>query len=415
MDAIAVQVQQAPKPQPKAPQQVSQSETRGQAQQKGEALTLRDILAANAAAEGAPQQEVVTDGSFLAMMLQQMLGMEGMPVEGALLPDEGLAALKAQLEKDGSEMGAQMLMEMLMAAGQSVSIADISELVAQMTGEVLPETGAVTAGLNAADMIALLTGKQPVAPQPQATEQQPVVVAQTAVAQEVAGAAKSAEQGGQESALSGQAAFQQAILEAQKLLKAEKGTAKEAAPIDVDQLQSKVDASKVGLPVANQVPAYVGAEAVKEAVELKLPTPEELMAQIKTGVAAGMNTGKEEFVIKLKPDGLGEITVKMVEAGSHISMSIVTSSTQVQRMISSELAGLREAMKPFGVEVAQVTSQNPGHFNAEQQNNFGGHQHQQFHENHATSTWFEGGENGETNPEERNDQQPESGSLNTYI
>lgn len=414
MDAVAVQVQQAPQPQPKAPQQQTQKPAaREQTQQKGEARTLRDIMAANAAVEGEPQQ-VVAQGSFLAMMLQQMIGVEGMPAEGVLLPDEGFAVLKAQLEKDGSEVGAQMLMEMLMGAGQSVSIADISELVAQMTGEVLPETGVVTAGLNATDMIALLTGKQPVV-QPQATEQQ-AAAPQTAVVQEVAGAAKNAEQGaGQESSLSGQAAFQQAILEAQKLLKAEKGTAKEATPIDVDQLQSKVDASKVGLPVTNQIPPYAGAETVKEAVELKLPTPEELMAQIKTGVAAGMNTGKDEFVIKLKPDGLGEITVKMVETGGHISMSIVTSNTQVQRMISSELAGLREAMKPFGVEVAQVTSQNPGHFNADQQNNFGGHQHQQFHENHATSTWFEGGENGETNPEERNDQQPESGSLNTYI
>lgn len=415
MDAVAVQVQPQPQVQtqtkPAQQPQTQQTQNKAPQGQQEKELTLRDILEASGAVDSDSIQQAVQGGGFLAMMLQQMFGsME--QTEGALT-GESLKALKAQLEKDGSELGAQMIMQMMMA-GQSVTVADVSELFAQLTGEAVVQTGAVAAGTSTTDLLAAIASK------PQETTVVQPQVANTSAVQAVVSAWKSAEQeagASQGDALSGQAAFQQAVLAAQKLMKSDKGEAKESAPVDIDQLQSKVDAGKAGL-IENAIPVQtlVQTQRAAQTEGIDLPDAADLLTQVKTGVMAGMNSGKNEFVVKLRPDGLGEITVKLVEANGGLSMSIITSNTQVQRLISGEMVGLREAMKPLGVEVQQVVSQDAGQFHADQQNNFGGHQHQQFHDNHTKGIWHDGMEQADDDTllDEQGENQS-AGMLNAYI
>ncbi|MEG0115596.1 MAG: flagellar hook-length control protein FliK, partial [Hydrogenoanaerobacterium sp.] len=174
--------------------------------------------------------------------------------------------------------------------------------------------------------------------------------------------------------------FGQAVMQAQKMLKAKAATGgsgqdADEAPQDGEAKQKlntaepqekKLTLGKELQGMA-QLNAQQGAKEAEAVSTEKLITTEELLAQVKTGVADGLQKGKNEFIIKLKPEGLGEITVKLTELSGGMSLSITAANTQTQKLLSAELAGLREVMRPMGVEVEAVVSRDAGHFNAQQQ------------------------------------------------
>lgn len=336
---------------------------------------------------GAPSQ---TGGGFLELMMQLLGGMGGTLTQGEQpTDDEMLEALDEQMKKDGSMMGMQMLTEMLMAS-QMQAVALAGATLAQIPdGATQPMSAA---GTNVGDLLDILTGQNQNTALPQGLpkEQGALQAAQqqgsyaemlAASVQSGEASAKAGTQGDTQQGFGGQAQFQQAVMQAQKLLQAARQSepTAEVQPVDIDALQNKVDASKAAHGAAQQ-PIPVQTAETGEVRAPELPDVRDLMSQVKTGILSGMQNGKNEFVIKLKPEGLGEITVKLTELGSRMSLSITTSTAQTQRMITGEMAGLRETMRPLGVEVQPVVSQEAGHFNAQQQSNFGGHQHQQFTE-----------------------------------
>lgn len=79
-----------------------------------------------------------------------------------------------------------------------------------------------------------------------------------------------------------------------------------------------------------------------------------LSQQLDEGLSREMALGRKEFSMKLKPESLGEITVKLTEAEGKTTLSILTASTGTAKAINHELAALREAMRPMGVEVQQA-------------------------------------------------------------
>lgn len=79
-----------------------------------------------------------------------------------------------------------------------------------------------------------------------------------------------------------------------------------------------------------------------------------LSRQLDEGLSREMALGRKEFSMKLKPESLGEITVKLTEAEGKTTLSILTASTGTAKAINHELAALREAMRPMGVEVQQA-------------------------------------------------------------
>ncbi|MEG1428382.1 MAG: flagellar hook-length control protein FliK [Hydrogenoanaerobacterium sp.] len=228
--------------------------------------------------------------------------------------------------------------------------------------------------------------------------------------------------------------FGQAVMQAQKMLKAKATTGgseqdADEAPQD-DEAKQKLNTAEpqekkltLGKELQGmaQLNAQQGAKEAEAVSTEKLITTEELLAQVKTGVADGLQKGKNEFIIKLKPEGLGEITVKLTELSGGMSLSITAANTQTQKLLSAELAGLREVMRPMGVEVEAVVSRDAGHFNAQQQSQFGAQQNfnapQEQQQRHFAGYGYSYGTQTDTDDEAQTVQQLSKAQqgLDTYI
>ena len=110
-------------------------------------------------------------------------------------------------------------------------------------------------------------------------------------------------------------------------------------PVDVESLQADVNAGRF-------------LTAQPEAAQLPLPSTEEIGKQLKTGILHQTAQGKSEFIVRLEPEGIGEM---ISDDREHMALSIFTASTQAARLISNEVATLQEALRPLQVQVQQVT------------------------------------------------------------
>lgn len=163
--------------------------------------------------------------------------------------------------------------------------------------------------------------------------------------------------------LQAQTAFQKSVERAQHLMRNTDGAASmrsKPLDIDVEELQKKVDSGEF-LAQSQLKPTVETTQKV--AVETApQPTPsiksDEVFGQIKAASEQNASKGSEDFTIKLRPEGLGEITVKLVSQDGRITMSLAASNTDVQKMLNSEITALREVMKPYNVEVMQVSESN---------------------------------------------------------
>ncbi len=84
--------------------------------------------------------------------------------------------------------------------------------------------------------------------------------------------------------------------------------------------------------------------------------PEELdiPQQIFTGLSKNLAAKKSEFVIKLMPEGLGEVTVRLLEKEGKTTLRIITASSETARLINNDLHVLRDALRPIQVEVHEA-------------------------------------------------------------
>jgi hypothetical protein len=76
--------------------------------------------------------------------------------------------------------------------------------------------------------------------------------------------------------------------------------------------------------------------------------------QIMTGLSQNLRAGAGEFVIKLVPEGLGEITVRLLMSEAGTTLRIITASAQTARLINSDIAALQSALRPIHVEVLEA-------------------------------------------------------------
>ena len=114
-----------------------------------------------------------------------------------------------------------------------------------------------------------------------------------------------------------------------------------------------------------------GAEATAaQTSEVKTQTPFELRFktaegtrdipvadQISTGIKENLSLGKSEFTVKLNPESLGEITVKLVEEAGKTTLTITTASAQTARLINSDMEALKAAVAPMNVQVNEAVTQ----------------------------------------------------------
>ncbi|NLL46843.1 MAG: hypothetical protein GX250_08605 [Clostridiales bacterium] len=84
-----------------------------------------------------------------------------------------------------------------------------------------------------------------------------------------------------------------------------------------------------------------------------------LSKQISTGISERLKEGKSEFTIKLRPEKLGEITVKLIEESGKMTLRIETVRSETARLINNDLSALREAVRPMQVEVHEAVTPSP--------------------------------------------------------
>lgn len=167
-----------------------------------------------------------------------------------------------------------------------------------------------------------------------------------------------------------------------------------AKPVDVDKVQEQVDskaffnqgeAALRNLTGSYRTP-YVDTKDVKES----MPVPE----QLTRGISQGISKELQMFSIRLKPEGMGEVIVHLASAGGRIAMSIGVTNTETQKMLSSEMANLKEMLRPLNAEVKEIYQSEPDGFDMmTYQQNFYQQQRQQFYAKLQSSRQADFGEN----------------------
>jgi len=82
-----------------------------------------------------------------------------------------------------------------------------------------------------------------------------------------------------------------------------------------------------------------------------------MQEQIFEGLSRNLPTSKGEFVIKLIPEGLGEITVRLLSSEGRTTLRMITASAETARLINQDLPALQNALKPIKVEVQQAVQE----------------------------------------------------------
>jgi len=81
-----------------------------------------------------------------------------------------------------------------------------------------------------------------------------------------------------------------------------------------------------------------------------------LFDQVQAGLFKGLGSGKGEFVIRLFPEGLGELTVKLSESDGVSTLRIIAANSEAARLINGDLDALRLALAPMRVEVQDAVT-----------------------------------------------------------
>lgn len=169
---------------------------------------------------------------------------------------------------------------------------------------------------------------------------------------------------GQEASGGNASSYGDMLKEQSELLKAMTGKGKEETDTessyavqnketDTEALQKKVD-EKAYLPLDRMIAVRAADRPEMTSVPNTQTEAVPVMQQVKTGLEEGMAKGMNHFTIRLKPEGLGEIVVRMVTEGGRIFMRIGVSNEETQRLINSELLQLKETLQPLNAQVQEV-------------------------------------------------------------
>ena len=81
--------------------------------------------------------------------------------------------------------------------------------------------------------------------------------------------------------------------------------------------------------------------------------------QITDGVKANINLEKSEFTVKLNPEELGELTLKLVEENGKMVLDITAASEKTARLLNGDIAALRDSVGSMNIELREVTVSAP--------------------------------------------------------
>ena len=163
-------------------------------------------------------------------------------------------------------------------------------------------------------------------------------------AQTTVNAASTDENAGDESLLSQQQSYSRTIARAKELLTKTASSDTEEGQ-SADKLHSSLGASKTVTPFELQLQNAAKTESAP------------LTQQLTEGLKSNLSLGKSEFTMSLKPESLGEITVKLTEEAGKSVLTITTASAATAKLLNSDLDALKAAMAPLNVRVNEAVTQ----------------------------------------------------------
>ena len=163
-------------------------------------------------------------------------------------------------------------------------------------------------------------------------------------AQTTVNAASTDENAGDESLLSQQQSYSRTIARAKELLTKTASSDTEEGQ-SADKLHSSLGASKTVTPFELQLQNAAKTESAP------------LTQQLTEGLKSNLSLGKSEFTMSLKPESLGEITVKLTEEAGKSVLTITAASAATAKLLNSDLDALKAAMAPLNVRVNEAVTQ----------------------------------------------------------
>lgn len=122
----------------------------------------------------------------------------------------------------------------------------------------------------------------------------------------------------------------------------------EAELWDVDALQMHANAQR---------PQLEGQVKMQQVQANSNEQPVDLAKQISEKMLLHLEKGEREFTMKLNPESLGEITVKLLQKDGKMTLSIAAASETTVKLLNGEMEALRMAVRPMQVEVRQAVVQ----------------------------------------------------------
>lgn len=280
-----------------------------------------------------------------------LLGMAGQEVAG-----EQLAALLAQMQESQPGATGDTNTGQTLQSGTAVMLemanADPAKLLSQMTG--VPEE-------NIEALLAKADQASPQLTQMAATDEGKQNSGQ-GLAQNGSGNGNMTQNNGdlveamgsqgETKAMQADANFLSSIRAAKEQLAGnETKTTENKTPADPNELQRNVDE---GVYLQNTAYTTQGAQAEIEAEQPVLP----FQTQVQQGILTGIKEGNGEFTIKLVPEGLGEMEVRLTKlAGGGMMLNIITKGDEAQRMLAAEINTLKEMLRPHQVQVESIMTE----------------------------------------------------------
>ncbi|MBQ3566431.1 MAG: flagellar hook-length control protein FliK [Oscillospiraceae bacterium] len=126
---------------------------------------------------------------------------------------------------------------------------------------------------------------------------------------------------------------------------------------DETETSNPVSASMTGVnpdDFAHKVDiSFERAFAELEMNKAKYGTPDQ---QLSKGIYENLEKGKSEFTVRLRPEGLGEILVKLVsEEGGKAVLSMIASSEKTAELLNRDLVALQNTLNQHNVEIENNT------------------------------------------------------------
>ncbi len=145
--------------------------------------------------------------------------------------------------------------------------------------------------------------------------------------------------------------FEAAVRQAKEQLGLEEAPAKPS--INVDELQEQVDA---GTFLRNTPLAAETSISLPEA-EAEAEAPKAPVMQLAEPIRLAAADGEGQITIKLMPENLGEVTIRLTSTDEGMRLAIVARNPETQTLLAGQLDTLRQNLQPLNVEVESVMSQ----------------------------------------------------------